>query len=320
MAMRPVTNITVLECWKRIHFALWRVQKGVMNLNGNLWEDRFDDVVDQLQHGIDISYLNFTIVIYLNKEICQTFYLIFLLEICWAITSSELVSVIRSIMGLDTERVNYSAQYLVDFTRPHLRLREREGHYCYTCHVEEALKYVETHGIETQNIRPLQCKANVQEKSSSARLGYIGNVVKVRGLEAALEVVERHPVATSIPIFEPEYSLIGEKIYRGPTSRLSKYKSMHAGNITGGGVTDDGEKFIWFRSSHGKELGRFGYLKVSVEMMGCCLTRNEHDDFIEHPFPLVSQFVYPEMLSQAEEDGKRRRREEEFRAKKRQKI
>uniref|UniRef100_A0A1J3HW27 Cathepsin L-like proteinase n=1 Tax=Noccaea caerulescens TaxID=107243 RepID=A0A1J3HW27_NOCCA len=278
--MQPMTDVTVIECWKQIRFAFWKLKKEATKIHGNIWETTFGEVMNQLEH-----------------------------EICWAITSAELVSVIRFLEKLDVPRIDYSAQYLVDFTKSDLRGMKRPStdHFCYTCDVEEALDYVRVHGIETEQARPFldMCEEYVAPKNSS-NLGYIRTVEKMDTLEESLQVVERHPVAASIPIFEPEYIEIKDKIYRGPTSRISKYRSMHAGNITGGGE-ENGEKYVWLRTSHGKMIGVHGYLKVSTEVMAMCITRGNYEGFIEHPFPLLTSFVYPTMLTKEEEDTRRKK-------------
>ncbi|CAN7013132.1 unnamed protein product [Brassica oleracea var. botrytis] len=147
-------------------------------------------------------------------------------EVCWALVSAELVSVVRYVRGHDRVKVDYSIQDIVDFTnKEERRLRKDTGHYCYPWTIEDTLT-----------------------------------------------VLHEHPVAAEIPIFVPEYTNIENKIYRGPTTSSSVFTSMHAVNIIGAATEENGEKYVYVRSSHGETLGVNGNLKVSIEIMMMCLT------------------------------------------------
>lgn len=78
-------------------------------------------------------------------------------------------------MGRDNPRINYSTQYLVDFTKTDLRSIERYGsHFCYIYLVEETLNHVRKHEIENEEahlVAQTLCKADVPSKSSS-NLGF----------------------------------------------------------------------------------------------------------------------------------------------------
>ncbi|VVA95317.1 unnamed protein product [Arabis nemorensis] len=125
-------------------------------------------------------------------------------------------------------------------------------------------------------------------------------------------------MAASIPIFETEYSEIGN-VRSLLWCYFSAFKvSYYPYRKHYGCGEENSEKFVYLRSSHGICLGVKGYLKVSVEVMGMCLTPDKHEGFIEHPFPLITQFVYPTLLSKDVEEmrrdvDKQARREEVWR-------
>lgn len=81
---------------------------------------------------------------------------------------------------------------------------------------------------------------------------------------------------------------------------------MHAINLLGAGVDENGEKYLTGRSSHGTGFGKDGNFKMSIELMMICLTRGKHGMYLEHPFSLVGEFVYPRLSSPEEEEIKRK--------------
>lgn len=77
---------------------------------------------------------------------------------------------------------------------------------------------------------------------------------------------------------------------------------MHNINITGVGEEKNGDKFVWAKSSSDLKLSVAGYTKVSIEMMMMCLTTRRYGDFIDNLFRLLSEFVYPTLLSKEKEE------------------
>lgn len=75
---------------------------------------------------------------------------------------------------------------------------------------------------------------------------------------------------------------------------------MHTINITGT-REENREKYIWVIPSHDTYFGIDGYLRVSVEIMMVCFTTSNYGAFIEHTFPLISDFVFLSLLSRKEE-------------------
>lgn len=118
-------------------------------------------------------------------------------------------------MRRDTERIEYSCQDLVDFTNPQLRYVKKINasnteHFCYPCHVRDALNFVSEYGIAREEDRPFQflCQKDVPPRDES-NLAYIGEVVSVMTIKEVVKVLKEHPVAASVPIFETEYSTVG---------------------------------------------------------------------------------------------------------------
>ncbi|CAF1844890.1 hypothetical protein HID58_060551 [Brassica napus] len=219
-------------------------------------------------------------------------------EVCWALVLAELVSVVRYVRGHDRVKVDYSIQDIVDFTnKEERRLRKDTGHYCYPWYIHSGLEYVKRCGVQREEDRPFQvnsCTKNVAPRDPLSKLTYISKVIHLRTIEDTLTVLHEHPVAAEIPIFVPEYTNIGNKIYRGPTTSSSVFTSMHAVNIIGAATEENGEKNVYVRSSHGETLGVNGNLKVSIEIMMMCLTPDIGNEFGKYPRSLIDMVVYPE--------------------------
>lgn len=95
-------------------------------------------------------------------------------------------------------------------------------------------------------------------------------------------------------------------MYSGPTSPLSHYVTMHAINFAGAGKEENGEKYLNTRSSHGEDFGNNGYFKICFELLMICLTRGHHMRYLEDPFLLTGQYVYPKLLTKEEEEVKKK--------------
>lgn len=110
--------------------------------------------------------------------------------------------------------IEYSCQDLVDFTDPQLhsvgKINIDVEHFCYTCHVRFS-SYASKSGIAREEDRPFQflCQKDIPPRVES-NLGYIGEVINVMTIEEVIKLLKDHPVAASIPVFEPEYSEIGD--------------------------------------------------------------------------------------------------------------
>lgn len=125
------------------------------------------------------------------------------------------MSAVRLIHKHDTDKVEYSCRDLVDFVDPRKRSQEKikeDGkHYCYSHGLREGFEYVREKGIEREEDRPLEieCRKEVLPRHRS-NLGYIGEVVSLDTVNEVLDTLQAHPVAGCMPIFEPDYTDIGD--------------------------------------------------------------------------------------------------------------
>ncbi|CAL9223304.1 unnamed protein product [Arabidopsis halleri] len=126
------------------------------------------------------------------------------------------------------------------------------------------------------------------------------------------EVLKRHPVGAALAIFQPEYKSHQKGIYRGPTDHNSRLSSVHAVSLVAVDE-ENGERFVWARSSQGCEFGIDGCIKVSLDTLILHLPRDGDeitDDssldklLFSSPTPLLSRFSYPRLFTVDEEDSK----------------
>lgn len=92
---------------------------------------------------------------------------------------------------------------------------------------------------------------------------------------------------------------------RGPMYKDSVFRGMHAVSVTGSGV-ENGESFLWVRSSHGTDLGQDGYFRVSIDVMILRTSKcQDHEErYFKKPTPLLERFCCPEVLDESEEKKK----------------
>ncbi|CAH8267438.1 unnamed protein product [Arabidopsis lyrata] len=226
-------------------------------------------------------------------------------DICWAIVTAELVTAIRWIKQRENG-TEYSYQELVDFVFPEKgKLRNNKAHFCYRLSILKALRYVVQQGIQKAVDRPFDgCKEFPPPRVlSNPHLGYIGAAKSIPTVEEALIHLQTQPLGAAMPIFQPDYENIKGGIYRGPMHPDSMFMGMHAVSVTGAGV-ENGESFMWVRSSHGVGVGKGGYFRISIDALilrtGEGYQKHEKDYFIE-PTPLLVRFCFPEVLDENDE-------------------
>ncbi|KAG5388162.1 hypothetical protein IGI04_029703 [Brassica rapa subsp. trilocularis] len=134
-------------------------------------------------------------------------------------------------------------------------------------------------------------------------LGFIGSAHKILTSEEALIKLQTQPLGAAIPIFQPDYNQIkgawppssSRPALRGPMYKDSVFRGMHAVSVTGSGV-ENGESFLWVRSSHGTDLGQDGYFRVSIDVMILRTSKcQDHEErYFKKPTPLLERFCYPD--------------------------
>ncbi|CAH2058862.1 unnamed protein product [Thlaspi arvense] len=234
-------------------------------------------------------------------------------DVCWAIVVSELVRALRQIEGLDTDsNIEYSPQDLIDFVDiEKRRVENKKGHYCYTSNLTKGFEYVKRKGILREEDRPFTgCSQDVPPaRTASSQLGYIKDYVRLKTIDEALLHLKKHPIGAAMPIFLPEYKEIGdngELIYRGPVSQNSKFHSMHAVSLMEVGE-ENGESYVLARTSHGKNFGDGGYIKISLDVVFVYIptpgeiVNSDAMKYFSKPGSLLSRFSYPLLLTKDEE-------------------
>lgn len=100
-------------------------------------------------------------------------------------------------------------------------------------------------------------------------------------------------------------------MYRGPVLQRSRLVGLHAVSLVAADE-DNGERYVVVRSSHGKEFGKDGYFKISLDVMLVYVptpgeeTDTLADKYFAQPSPLVTRFSYPRLLTEEEEERRRR--------------
>ncbi|ESQ54282.1 hypothetical protein EUTSA_v10026918mg, partial [Eutrema salsugineum] len=211
---------------------------------------------------------------------------------CWAVVAAELVSALLFIKKINKTYIEYSAQDILDFADPEkARNCNRHDHYCYTLSIRKGLHYVLREGLQKEEHRPYKrCRHASEIPARIPRdLAHIDGV-EMLSFDEALIKLETQPIGASLHIFMPDYKL---GIYRGPTCAGSTFRGMHAVSVIGVGELD-GEKYFLVKSTHGREVGDKGYLKVSMEIM---LAQIAKDNMAHVPgMVLDNKFVKPKPL------------------------
>ncbi|CAH8356022.1 unnamed protein product [Eruca vesicaria subsp. sativa] len=220
--------------------------------------------------------------------------------LCWAYTSTDLVSAIRVIRKLDKKYIPLCPWFLCDSVNPELLDTDpdaKKGHVCYGSMTEEALRYIEKDGVprEIRDHRVFDCRKYAP--SAKNKKYSIDSVRTFANLAEALDHLHIQPVGASLLTCRHLWrkSMKGN-IYYGPLSPNSQVMGYHGVMIVA--VEDyKGEWVALCKLSNGRKVGDGGYIRVSLRVMFMVLSAEGEDG--EHirddpsPQHLLSNFVCP---------------------------
>lgn len=135
--------------------------------------------------------------------------------LCWAYSSSDLVSASLVLHGLEKEYFPLCPMYLcenVDPSQLESHVIEEEEHRCYGSNMHSALLYIKKYGIPKEASKEFNCML-ARGVGADEKRYYISEVLRFPTLEAALMRLKTHPVGATLAMFT---GCTDEGIYRGP--------------------------------------------------------------------------------------------------------
>ncbi|CAN7108913.1 unnamed protein product [Brassica rapa subsp. narinosa] len=191
---------------------------------------------------------------------------------CWSIGGGEHISEAREIHHIDEKLTSYSGQFLVDFADP-ARAKERfleteQKHYCYPYPCIYAMEYAMAYGMpKTDDWGHTGCHTQVLPSKSHVKLHHVLNDARAfSDVRKAIHYLQTQPILAQIGVFNPEFRMIRNGVYRGPTSVHSVFSAWQKVSIRFITV-ENGELIAHCRNSHGEERGLLGYFKASLDIM-----------------------------------------------------
>ncbi|CAN7128342.1 unnamed protein product [Brassica rapa subsp. narinosa] len=185
--------------------------------------------------------------------------------LCWAYSSSDLVSASLVLHGLEKEYFPLCPMYLcenVDPSQLQSNVIEEEEHRCYGSNMPSALLYIKKYGIPKEASKEFNCML-ARGVGADEKRYYISEVLRFPTLEAALMRLKTHPVGATLAMFT---GCTDEGIYRGPMKEGSEYMGDHEVVMVCCEVKK-GEMVVKCKSSYGKHCCNRGYIYVSIEVL-----------------------------------------------------
>lgn len=185
--------------------------------------------------------------------------------LCWAYSSSDLVSASLVLHGLEKEYCPLCPMYLcenVDPSQLESHVIEEEEHRCYGSNMHSALLYIKKYGIPKEASKEFNCML-ARGVGADEKRYYISEVLRFPTLEAALMRLKTHPVGATLAMFT---GCTDEGIYRGPMKEGSEYMGDHEVVMICCEVKK-GEMVVKCKTSYGKKCCNRGYIYVSIEVL-----------------------------------------------------
>ncbi|KAF3520563.1 hypothetical protein DY000_02061125 [Brassica cretica] len=185
--------------------------------------------------------------------------------LCWAYSSSDLVSASLVLHGLEKEYFPLCPMYLcenVDPSQLESHVIEEEEHRCYGSNMHSALLYIKKYGIPKEASKEFNCML-ARGVGADEKRYYISEVLRFPTLEAALMRLKTHPVGATLAMFS---GCTDEGIYRGPMKEGSEYMGDHEVVMICCEVKK-GEMVVKCKTSYGKKCCNRGYIYVSIEVL-----------------------------------------------------
>ncbi|KAF3524627.1 hypothetical protein F2Q69_00048756 [Brassica cretica] len=231
--------------------------------------------------------------------------------LCWAYSSSDLVSASLVLHGLEKEYFPLCPMYLcenVDPSQLESHVIEEEEHRCYGSNMHSALLYIKKYGIPKEASTEFNCML-ARGVGADEKRYYISEVVRFSTLEAALMRLKTHPVGATLAMFT---GCTDEGIYRGPMKEGSEYMGDHEVVMICCEVKK-GEMVVKCKTSYGKKCCNRGYIYVSIEVLlilaGALRKQGAKLGDICHIRPqyLLSDFYSVEMVISSDENRAKNR-------------
>ncbi|CDY35024.1 BnaC06g13620D [Brassica napus] len=189
--------------------------------------------------------------------------------LCWAYSSSDLVSASLVLHGLEKEYFPLCPMYLcenVDPSQLESHVIEEEEHRCYGSNMHSALLYIKKYGIPKEASKEFNCML-ARGVGADEKRYYISEVLRFPTLEAALMRLKTHPVGATLAIYRSRDQTLDLRLIRLPPSiKGSEYMGDHEVVMICCEVKK-GEMVVKCKTSYGKKCCNRGYIYVSIEVL-----------------------------------------------------
>ncbi|KAH0863595.1 hypothetical protein HID58_080806 [Brassica napus] len=218
--------------------------------------------------------------------------------LCWAYSSTDLVSALRCIRLLDDDFVPLSTWYLHSHVHPEKIGNDPTaltGHSCYATNTREAFKFMLNHGGVPKE-RDVEFDCNEDHPADPEPNITINSYLTFDTLEEALAQLRKQPIGASLLEFSELWNLKKDAIYYGPTEADSYLLGYHGVDIVDIQFYNN-EVVALCKFSNGTHVGRDGYFRVSLGtrymMIGCDEKSAETVRPTPTPEPLLCNFIFP---------------------------
>ncbi|CAL9216931.1 unnamed protein product [Arabidopsis halleri] len=224
--------------------------------------------------------------------------------LCWAYAASDLVSAQRILRQWENDYYPLCPHYLCRFVHPGWLGKDekaKQGHRCYRCSIEDALKHIIKDGIPREISVNFLCSESPTHDRIPRGHGEVKSIRTLEDtLEAALKELPLQPIGADLIVFSGLWKS-GENIYRGPKSKGSKFEGYHAVIIVG--VKLIGNEVVAICKMSNILSIDLGYAYVSLSLRYMIVGGNdEMKRYVRptlQPMPLLSNFIVPEMDNMA---------------------
>ncbi|ESQ54751.1 hypothetical protein EUTSA_v10026005mg [Eutrema salsugineum] len=236
-----------------------------------------------------------------------------------AMVAVNLISSARLLLELDSEFTEYPAQFLVDNAGPKKEgdVDQQRG----PVTIQDCIDYLAEISLpkkegETEQQRPeltvkdcLECafKEGIPRSEHWGHLGCVfkvppfaslmprvpmkGEVIEVKKLEEACELMKHQPVGAKLHVFSPQIDRVGDGVYDGPPAASTSYVGLRDVMICGvkkfGKDTVADVKICYKKKT--------SFINVSLSRMFLGIPKNGDDSQVIEPTGLLVDFIVPRL-------------------------